>query len=226
MAGVFRENDRKSSERIDNSGRFESSSRRSARTSDPVRAPLQAAMRLALRRPRASATRPHTQPGPTQPSRCEYISRLRPRQWHDVVAVQSPMTLNEHPHSVPVAICRATALVVLRALPCGVITCRGRVEPIEVYLVVEETGASVLPANLATMYAQRHVEEYLAEIGDVAPGTRRRRRRCATSTRHGSVTGLSQRRSRISRLPAEPYSAVVMRTRCWRVAGAGTRAPH
>ena len=79
------------------------------------------------------------------------------------------MTLNEHPHSVPVAICRATALVVLRALPCGVITCRGRVEPIEVYLVVEETGASVLPANLATMYAQRHVEEYLAEIGDVAP---------------------------------------------------------
>ncbi len=60
MAGVFRENDRKSSERIDNSGRFESSSRRSARTSDPVRAPLQAAMRLALRRPRASATRPHT----------------------------------------------------------------------------------------------------------------------------------------------------------------------
>ena len=74
------------------------------------------------------------------------------------------MALNNHPQSIPVAICRAKALVVLRALPCGAVTCRGRAEPVAIYLVVEETGASVLPASLTTLYAQRHVESYLAII--------------------------------------------------------------
>jgi len=122
------------------------------------------------------------------------------------------MTLNEHPHSVPVAICRATALVVLRALPCGVITCRGRVEPIEVYLVVEETGASVLPANLATMYAQRHVEEYLAVIA------------AATRDRHGIELDelLSSKRS----LPPWPSRWAARELRRLRRAARALRRPR
>ena len=76
------------------------------------------------------------------------------------------MALNNHPQSIPVAICRAKALVVLRALPCGAVICRGRAEPVAIYLVVEETGASVLPASLTTLYAQRHVESYLAIIAE------------------------------------------------------------
>jgi len=43
-----------------------------------------------------------------------------------------------------------------------------------------------------------------------------------TSTRHGSVTGLSQRRSRTSQYWIT-LSAIVMRTRWWRVAGGGWR---
>ena len=74
------------------------------------------------------------------------------------------MALNDHPQSVPIAICRAKALLILRALPCGAITCRGRAEQVAIYLVVEEAGASVLPASLTTLYAQRHVESYLAVI--------------------------------------------------------------
>jgi len=80
------------------------------------------------------------------------------------------MALNDHPQSVPVAICRAKALLILRALPCGAITCRGRAEQVEVYLVVEETGASIFPASLTTLYAQRHVESYLAVIAESTPG--------------------------------------------------------
>ena len=82
------------------------------------------------------------------------------------------MALNDHPQSVPVAICRAKALLILRALPCGAITCRGRADQVAIYLVVEETGASVLPASLTTLYAQRHVESYLAVIAESTRGHR------------------------------------------------------
>ena len=88
------------------------------------------------------------------------------RQWPEIIPLLFFMALNDHPQSVPVAICRAKALVMLRALPCGSITCRGRAEQVAVYLVVEETGASVLPASLVTLYAQHHVESYLAIIAE------------------------------------------------------------
>ena len=92
------------------------------------------------------------------------ILSTRRRQWPEIIPLLFFMALNDHPQSVPVAICRAKALLILRALPCGSITCRGRAEQVAIYLVVEETGASVLPASLTPLYAQRHVESYLAII--------------------------------------------------------------
>jgi len=76
---------------------------------------------------------------------CSLLSDLgstRRRQWPDSAPIPFFMALNDHPQSVPVAICRAKALVVLRALPCGSITCRGRAEQVAIYLVVEETLSS------------------------------------------------------------------------------------